>query len=507
MDPEQSTTALIGGNGTGKSHLFEAVVEIFRDLETADASTFEYALSYSCRGRRVEVSCDPAKSSRPLKIVIDGERVTQKHFREEGGVYLPSYVFAYYSGWSGRLERQFDEPTRRHYEAVMESTGTGLPLRRMFFCRKEYSQLVLLAFFLAPRDVAATILEKYLNIDEFDSALFVLKRPWWFNGKPNRAQLEEGDPRFWYARGAFRPFLARLWGQALAPIRTDERIARDIRKQPEQTERQYLFLPDLESLAGLRQEGEDVKTLFGFLESLFLCDLIDEVRVVVRRLDGSRVKFVQMSEGEQQLLTVLGLMLFTRNDESLYLLDEPDTHLNPIWTYEYLSLLQDSIREDRGQLLVATHNPLMIGGLYREQVRRFTRESDESVATEPEYDPVGMSIEGVLRSELYGLRSTLSPTVLEMLDEQYKLMGRDDLDDAGRTHLRELSQQLNELGVVHSYPNPYFDSFASALAKRQALTGSSSLTETEIREQAVLSDEILRELEDEQTMDPEEPQR
>jgi hypothetical protein len=44
--------------------------------------------------------------------------------------------------------------------------------------------------------------------------------------------------------------------------------------------------------------------------------------------------------GEQQLLTVLGLLLFTRNDESLYLLDEYDTQLNPVWTYDYLRLLQ-----------------------------------------------------------------------------------------------------------------------------------------------------------------------
>lgn len=76
-----------------------------------------------------------------------------------------------------------------------------------------------------------------------------------------------------------------------------------------------------------------------------------------------------MSEGEQQLLTVLGLLLFTQNDESLYLLDEPDTHLNPVWTYDFLKLLQDNIRAEKGQLIVATHNPLMIGSLHRNQVR------------------------------------------------------------------------------------------------------------------------------------------
>ena len=53
--------------------------------------------------------------------------------------------------------------------------------------------------------------------------------------------------------------------------------------------------------------------------------MVDEVRIRVRKKDGSRVKFSQLSEGEQQLLTVLGLLLFTQDDELLYLLDEPDT--------------------------------------------------------------------------------------------------------------------------------------------------------------------------------------
>ena len=154
---------------------------------------------------------------------------------------------------------------------------------------------------------------------------------------------------------------------------------------------------------------EDLKTLFGYLESLFLCDLIDEVRVTVERTDGTRVKFTQLSEGEQQLLTVLGLLLFTQNDESLYLLDEPDTHLNPVWTYDYLKLLQENIRAEKGQLLIATHNPLMIGILHRNQVRILTQEDSRIVSAEPEYDPIGIGVEGLLKSEFYGLRSTLAP--------------------------------------------------------------------------------------------------
>ncbi len=131
----------------------------------------------------------------------------------------------------------------------------------------------------------------------------------------------------------------------------------------------------------------------------------------------------------------LGLLLFTQNDESLYLIDEPDTHLNPVWTYDFLRLLQDNIRAEKGQLIVATHNPLMIGSLHKNQVRVLAQTDDGIVANEPDYDPIGIGVEGLLKSELYGLRSTLAPDVLQKLDRHYALLGtrrpRTDSSGAG----------------------------------------------------------------------------
>ena len=409
FDESQPTTVLLGRNGSGKSNLLEAIVEIFRDLELGHSPAFAYELRYVCREQTIEINADPERKSKRLDIKVDNKTITQTAFQRNLADYLPNYVFAYYSGWSSRLERHFDEPTRLFYREILGSTTSDIPLRRLFFCRKEYSQLVLLAFFLAETSSARNLLGRYLGIQRFDSALFVLKTPWWRGGgKPTKIQLQEGDTRFWYARGAFKAFLDRLWNQALAPIRNTETVERDIRRQGERTERLYLFIKNEAELAQLKDSQEDSKTLFGYLESLFLCDLIDEVRVTVERTDGTRVKFTQLSEGEQQLLTVLGLLLFTRNDESLYLLDEPDTHLNPVWTYEYLNLLRKNIRAEKGQLLVATHNPLMIGSLHQNQVRILTQNERGSIAAEPAYDPIGIGVEGLLKSELYGLRSTLA---------------------------------------------------------------------------------------------------
>lgn len=495
FDEKQPITVLLGRNGTGKSNLIEAIVEIFRELELGSVPTFAYTLQYVCRDRTIRIDADPARPSKRLEITVNGRPLTQTAFQSNLDTYLPNYVFAYYSGWSGRLERNFDRPTRRHYNRILNSPDRELPMRRLFFCRKEYSQLVLLAFFLAKPAAARALLERYLGIKCFESALFVLKTPWWRgSGAPNKIQKTQGDPRFWYARGAFKGFLDRLWGQALAPIRNAEVVDRDIRRKGESTERLYLFIKNEAELAGLKQQEEDSKTLFGYLESLFLCDLIDEVRVTVERTDGMRVKFAQMSEGEQQLLTVLGLLLFTQEDESLYLLDEPDTHLNPVWTYDFLKLLQDNIRAEKGQLIVATHNPLMIGSLHKNQVRMFSLVDNRLVASEPEYDPIGIGVEGLLKSELYGLRSTLAPEVLQKLDRHYLLLGKRNRTDAEQSELMRLAGELNDLGVARTHPNPYFELFASTMAKRRPPEPELDLSKEEIDAQAKLAAKVLEEV-------------
>lgn len=500
FDPSEPICVLMGHNGSGKSYLIECLVEVFRELDLGAPPPFAYHLRYECRGHEIEVRGDPGLERNRLVLSVDGEPISYKKFSELSGEYLPAYVFGYYSGWSPRLEHQFNVPTRRHYRNVLNSNASEVTSRRLLFCRKDYSQLVLLAFFLSRDARAHQLLAKYLHIRSFDSALFVLRTPWWGGGSaPRPRQKLEGDPRFWHALGSFTTLLSRMWGACLAPIRSEESVERDIRRQPEKTERLYLYIRDVEQLAALVGPDDSPKTMFVNLESLFLCDLIDEVRVSVEREDGTIVQFSQLSEGEQQLLTVIGLLLFTQDDDSLYLLDEPDTHLNPVWTYDFLGLIAEHVNTDKSQLLVATHNPLMVGSLRRTQVRVLGRQGEAVRATEPEYDPIGIGVEGLLKSDLYGLASSLPREVLAELDEHYRLLGITDRTPEQNVRLEQLGERLNALGVSRTHPNPYFEQFAKALARRAPdRTLASALTSEELKAETQLADELLAEIVEEE---------
>ncbi|MDT4289553.1 AAA family ATPase [Methylomonas sp. MO1] len=77
----------------------------------------------------------------------------------------------------------------------------------------------------------------------------------------------------------------------------------------------------------MRQFARDLSPdeLFKMLESTLLSEIISEVNIRVKVASSDEpLTFRELSEGEQQLLTVLGLLKFTGGKDSLFLLDEPD---------------------------------------------------------------------------------------------------------------------------------------------------------------------------------------
>lgn len=86
----------------------------------------------------------------------------------------------------------------------------------------------------------------------------------------------------------------------------------DFRGRKEKQDLLYLFVPDNAALQRLADKIGEPARLFKYLESTYISDLIDEVRINVRHRDvAGNINFTQLSEGEQQLFNVLALMRLT----------------------------------------------------------------------------------------------------------------------------------------------------------------------------------------------------
>lgn len=520
LDPNEMNTVLLGQNATGKSNFIEALVLIFKylDLEKEPPSeiNLKYKIEYECRGEKVLVDCLNGKYIFHIghKAIIkekevwltEAKSLSKAEFFRRKNDYLPKYVFTYYSGISNRLKDHFDEHQKKFYDKIIDADATKDnvdELRRLFYVQLVHSYFVLLAFFTYETEETKQFLHKYLLIEDLESILFKFQRPYFASSKKFR------DNFMWGSKGLVKQFLDKLWDLSLAPIDMEEPYKESFRdKGNKKKEFLYLFIQDKNKLQELASYYEGGNTeLFKALESTYISDLINEVRVRVKKknVDGN-ITFKELSEGEQQLLTVLGLLKFTRDEETLILLDEPDTHLNPLWKWEYLDLLKTVVEKDTTvnkegdttQVILNTHDPLVIGSMDKNQVRIFRRESDSGriYAEQPDVSPKGLGVAGILTSELFGLPTTLDSETQDKLNEKNQLtikQASGKLTSNETEHLRNLSNELTELGFSRTFRDPLYQRFITALSQREEFKFK-NYTNEELEGQNKVALEILDEL-------------
>lgn len=504
FDQNHWVTVLIGWNGTGKSNVLEALASIFRDLIMGkDRPSFAYRISYRCREKRIEIDADPdrakqffvinitdfkakaesgADSSR-AKGGVNKKEVSYSAFRASRDQYLPRYVFGYYSGLSSRMQQVFSGYLSWYDQQLRGGADPGL--RHLFYALPVHSQFVLLAFILEQDQNIKQFLEFQLGIDPhhgIESVLLVLKQPPW--------KSKKGNPTFWNAVGRVSEFLDCVYDISVAPVRIRRRTKTSLWNERD-LEFLYLYIKDKASLKRLVDEwvkkkapnrqpndvqslddADRLRTLFQGLESTYVSEMIDEVRIRIniRRSDGT-VTFRELSEGEQQLLTVLGLLRFTVEEESLFLLDEPDTHLNPRWSVDYLDHLRDVVgtntrTRDSSHVVLTTHNPLAIAELVKEQVQILhwdeQRADRRIIATHPSIDPRGMGYAGIVTSDMFGLAAALDNHTLRLLERKRVLSLKEFLMDSERDELDQLTAELDQYGFRYSMRDPLYEEYLRA---------------------------------------------
>jgi predicted ATPase len=516
FDEGSPYTVLVGENGAGKSNVIEALTLIFRQLDLEGPAPFDYNLKYSCRGSDLHINAmagvQPTFEQRSSGTQT-WTRLTRRRFmsqdEHETPLYRPAFVFGYYSGPSDRLASLYEQHRNRYYNWIIRSQKRRdrnivdpNVLRRLFFAETLHGQFALIAFFMESDEPARQdqeFLREHLQIDGLESVLFALRRPPW-------ARRKGGDDRFWGAEGEVQAFLQRLYAEALLPARMPRRMMTGIGTSAP-VENLYLFLPNQKSLQRVYNTYGNQYAFFTALESTHLSRLLAEVRTQVRMTragGGQRVTYRDLSEGEQQLLLILGLLKFTAREEALFLLDEPDTHLNPAWSTQYLDFLGRFIHgRSSCHIVMATHDPLVFSRLERPQVRIIMRGANgEAVAAAPVNDPVGMGIQAILASDLFRLPSGgLDAPTMQDLDTQRRLSMREqELTPEEEDELAEVNRRLGERGYWKDDRDPIYRLFRERFLPRWLErygtedAAEPQLAVTEIHEREAVAESLATEI-------------
>lgn len=493
FDENQMETVLLGQNATGKSNFIEALILIFKSLDLQKEPPFDYHIKYFCRNNVISINVENNKPS----FVVNSKNVIKSAFYKNKYEYLPKYVFTYYSGISNRLKDHFNDHQKRFYDKIIKAEttkGDVEELRRLFYVQLIHSYFVLMAYYSFEDDEKDSVnfLRDVLSIEDLESVLFVLKEPNW-------AKVKAVKDRFWKAAGLVREFLEKLWDLSIAPIYNDERKMIDFRRS-ETLERLYLYISNKEKLQSLASFYNDNTDFFKALESTYISDLIEEVRIKVKKRNiNGEISFKELSEGEQQLLTVLGLLKFTKDEESLILLDEPDTHLNPIWKWQYLEYLGNVVKKPEStQIIINTHDPLVIGSLKKEQVRifRVNKENGKVTTEQPDVDPKGLGVAGILTSELFGLPTILDKETQKDLNRKRYLQGkviRQVITTEEYNEYQKLKAKLENHGFYEEVEDQWFKMYLAEMSKYE-FTQKVEFTEEEKNEIKKISEQAVKDI-------------
>jgi restriction system-associated AAA family ATPase len=151
--------------------------------------------------------------------------------------------------------------------------------------------------------------------------------------------------------------------------------------------------------------------------------------------NGQTVDYLSLSDGEHQFFNVLGTLLMVKDDNALFLLDEPETHFNPKWRRLFISKINSITQGRKQDLFITSHSPFIISDTSKEFVYIFKRKSKDEIEVEfPKLETFGASFNHVLKMA-FDLEDSMSEDSAQFIE---KLLKSEDP--------KEIEEGINKLG-------------------------------------------------------------
>lgn len=436
---------LIGPNGSGKSQLLQLIAEIFQsawhahssaeERDVADRSTLfslEYLVSCSTEQEPEHVRLRRRKKGArvpPLEMgVWNGEEWQEIAISDAAfGERLPSLIVGYTSGDNETLSLPFFVSRGGYAKGVREAAfgppnSTVADNRLLLIDYSTHLEVLVANLLLGDATVQQAILEHALldRLASFRCVIQLNHLPRLRSGRRKSDQRKgvqltdelEGyiaalkaaatcwsyDPKTevyildFLVTDATRQVFAKNFASPMALYRAFHKLAllndlaipskaRDRLKNEIETRRFASRLP----------EPQDEEKIFRFEQVRFYRG---DGEVITNSLD-----YVSLSDGEHQQTQVLGVFAMILQNNSLFILDEPESHFNPLWRVKFVKRLLDLPVEGRGnqEVLLTSHAPFVPSDLRSKQVHVFSKNADGKVEVErPSIETYGATFDRIL---------------------------------------------------------------------------------------------------------------
>jgi predicted ATPase len=472
-DFQKYISVLIGVNGSGKSTVLEAIAEIFSFVVLDQKAKFAFSLEYSVRHEEILLDSSTWRDSKTTYFVVKIE-AKQKDEKPKLTVYLPDgtilnslseingnkplsqlkshlpsnlykvlpdNIVIYYSGLSD-IMKQICEP---HNDKLSENYRKGIANipQLFFYYEPQLFNLLLISLLSYEFGDVPIFLKEKANITGFQSIIIRLKRPKWATGKKAKD--------FWGATGEVKAFLEYL-DSIGNPLVIDENYkpkGRPGNVVGEIFQDEFINITIIgEKLFEIREHYVEERRLFKLLKTLYFDGFLYDVEFnLYKEKDGRPESFSILSEGEQQALTIKGLTELVSEENSLFLLDEPDTYLHPEWQRDFINGIDNFCNENiekETSFIISTHSPNLVSGISKSQLLALKNGKKVDIAFDPYGKPIDsilidfFSVEGlrniIVENEIKKLRNLVmsdkydTSEFTEILTKLEKQIGKSDKD-------------------------------------------------------------------------------
>lgn len=471
-----SPICLLGKNGTGKSQFLQILAELFQvawhehrpSEETAAANPtllfeiiYEVATDVDGDVRRVKLSRRRDNNGRMGQMIMEllGEEDYESALdadSPEFGKHLPPLIVAYTSGDNETLSLPF-YVSRSGYASSVASAAMGdgktdVPDNRLVLLDYSTHLEVLIANLMIGDEALRERLVGHANLSALHSFRLVVQlnhpeAPKIKGKNPNRKGIQlteelelyienlskcatcwDYDPAreiytfdYWVDDESHKAFKT-LWSAAGGLYRSLHKLAmlNDLmipKKARERVRKQI----DQRKFASKLPEPQDETKVFR----------IEEVKFRKEDLSGnpSDVDYVSLSDGEHQQAQLFGIIAMFRERNTLFLLDEPESHFNPQWRAKLITRLMDLPIEGLGEqeFILTTHAPFVPSDMHREQVRIFSKEDEKIWARKPEIETFGATYDSIL-SHCFDVDPPISELAQDKINELKKTASAEEIE-------------------------------------------------------------------------------
>lgn len=349
FDGSSFIDVFVGKNGTGKSNLFEAIIEIFRHLFDTDYPIyFEYLIKYEIEGQELEIKWEKEE------LVVNGKKEAVKKTA------LPDNIIIYYSGHNEKISdlvSKYEDDFKRKVKGakiddIREFIGIG----------NDYKSL-LLAIMLLQKDgnTAKKYIQQKLGIKTLSHEVkVVLKRPEYAIGKKD-FDVDQFDEKsaFWKADGIVGDFLKKLSkvkkGDAKGKTREEGHFIREKDKD------EYVLYFDIADFNKIF-ESDSTLDIFRHFDNLKTIEMLKEVSIAITLVDGTDANIKNFSDGQFQTVYIYSIIEIFKDKNCLTILDEPDAFLHPEWQFEFIKQVFE-INEEKlknNHALLSSHSAITL---------------------------------------------------------------------------------------------------------------------------------------------------